>query len=249
MILPVGIAILLGLNLAWSIVRANLDPSQLDRWPYRLVLTDTGTAAGLLGASVSLILGRLQWAHANRPALGFGIDDESLRSARDSHTWVCWLFNAGPGMATVRDAGYRVALYSENRVPDDGPWVSLETVNNELGAAGLVDGEQFHLLWVGSGYPLAPTTRPAEGSKIGWFTIEALSVVQQLDMRVVIEDSLGDHHEMVMPLMDRMPSVAREIVAERRKARQPTTAPSATPESRMSPTRKKRRRVSGRRGR
>lgn len=209
---PTVVAAVLAVNLIWSVIRSNLDADTLDDWPYKFTLTDTSAAATLLVAVVSLVIARSQWAHANRPSIGFGIDDEGQVFSKDSTVWRFWIYNAGPANAIVRRFEYRIVLQGKTAPTLGSPWVSLDAVNATLDGAGLEDGVTHHIRWIGGGFPLAPNIKYDDGSRFAWMTVDALAQLRRLDVRVVVEDGMGDIHECVFPVMDRLPSVTTEAI-------------------------------------
>ncbi|MCP2324594.1 hypothetical protein HDA40_003101 [Hamadaea flava] len=213
--IPIAFIVLLAANLAWDLVRENLAPTALASWPMRLTLLDTSTSAALLGAAAGLYFARLQWASANRPAIGLAIDDEGGQFDPDSPRWRFWAYNAGPGYAVVKRFAYAVRRYDSAEPASD--WIKPFDLNRIFESCGLIDGQDYFVRWYAEGAPFSPVPHYTQGSMVAWFRPEALAKFAQIDVKMVFRDANGDTHERVFPFMDRLPSVtAKKIAAIRR---------------------------------
>ena len=85
---PIALILTLIGNAAWEVVRTNTTG-------VRFSGLDRSTTFALIGTGTGLLLTRLQWARAMRPALGLSIDPEVGRTRRSTSRWVLRLMNAG----------------------------------------------------------------------------------------------------------------------------------------------------------
>jgi hypothetical protein len=205
---PIIIITVTGANLIWETIRANLDSGTLATWPFRFTILGDSTTATVLAVFVSLFMGRLQWARALRPSVGMAIDDEGIQFRPDSEKWRIWTYNAGPGGAVFGGISYYVRFIDQS--DGDGPinWVPLSVVNDQLRSRQLVDGIDYFIRWNTRGAPFPAVKNYSEGMQLAWFTVKALTQIRVLDARLRYVDSLGDVHEKVIPIMQRLPSVA-----------------------------------------
>ena len=204
---PVIIILIVSVIFFWDIVRANLSPHTLTSWPFRFIITDTSTTATVLAVFISLFMGRLQWARALRPIAGMGIDDEGLRFLPSSGMWRLWIYNAGPGAATIESITYYVRFVDQPESDGAVNWVPISIVNDQLKSRALKDGTDYFIRWYAAGAPFPAVSKYSEGTQIAWFTIRALAQFRTLDVRIRYADSLGDVHEKVTPVIHRLPSV------------------------------------------
>lgn len=158
----------MSINFVWEIVRANLSSDALTSWPFRFTLINSSTTATVLAVFIGLFMGRLQWARALRPIVGFAIDDEGSRFRPDSDLW---------------------------------------RVNDQLKSRHLTDGIDYFIRWYAQGAPFPAVKNYSDGMQLAWFTVNALTQIRILDVRVRYVDSLGDVHEKTTPIVQRLPSV------------------------------------------
>lgn len=202
--LPLVLIALLGLNLIWEIIRANVPESTRGAWPLRFVLLDLSTTAALFGVAAGLLFARMQWAIASRPSIGYAITDEDGGFSADSPKWVARMHNGGPGIAVVMEFSYVVKFTNQPRsVP-----ASLPEINQAMEARGLTDGVDYFVREMGVGAVYQPVTADIDRPTICWFTVKALVELEEFDIIVRVRDSLGDEHRRRFSVYDRMPSVA-----------------------------------------
>ena len=212
---PVIILAVLAMNLIWEVIRQNAPAGATDSWPLRFTVLNTPTTAALLGAIGALLIGRMQWAHAHRPAIGYAIDDEGAKFDPDSDEWRVWLHNGGPGIARVASFEYVVRFVGQ---PSSVP-ISLTELNRALESHHLVDGKDYFIRWLGKGFPLAAVNQYTNGIQIARFSVRALAEFEELDVHVTAVDGVGDTHERTLMIMDRLPSVTKNAVSEIRAAK------------------------------
>jgi hypothetical protein len=207
---PVIVLGILALNLAWEILRANLDTSVKATWPFRFILLDLSTTAALFGALAGLFLARLQWAKANRPSISYVIVDDEAGFLAGSQKWTVRVHNGGPGIAIVEQYSYVVKFSNQ---PKSVP-ITRGEIDHAMEARRLVDGEDYFIREQGTGavYPAVATY--ADGPMICWFNIKALVELDQFDIVLRVKDVLGDVHERTLFIYENMPSVAMKAKAK-----------------------------------
>jgi hypothetical protein len=222
---PVLILGFLAMNLIWEVIRANTNSAALESWPLRFTLLNLPTTAALLGAIGALLIGRMQWAHANRPTIGFAIDDEDARFDPKSTEWRVWLNNGGPGIARIVGFRYTVRFV---RQPSSVP-ATLTEINDAMGERGFIDGKDFFLRWIGRGAPFPPVSHYTSGKQIARFSVATLAEFDELDIEVTVVDGVGDTHRRLLLIIDRLPSVTRAAVDEVRRAKNAGPSPRRKP--------------------
>ncbi|MEU0546227.1 hypothetical protein [Micromonospora sp. NPDC005979] len=225
---PLFILIFLAANFVWEVVRANVSQQALTSWPLRFTLLNPSTTAVLVGATATLLIGRMQWAHANRPALGFAIADEGFKFDPSSDMWHVWLYNAGPGIAQVEGLRYKVRFVNDSTSTP----ATLSEINHTLASRGLVDGDDYFIRWIGQGAPLAAAKNPAEGRRIASLSTAALAHIVELDIEITIIDGVGDRHRRNLLIIDSLPSIAKSAISQLRGERYgegPSSCSSAVP--------------------
>jgi hypothetical protein len=207
-VVPVIIIIIVSVNLVWEVIRANLGSHTLTSWPFRFTIIDASTTATVLAVFISLFMGRLQWARTLRPTAGVDIDDEDRRFLPTSDKWRIWVWNVGPGAATMESIAYYVRFIDQPEGEGVTNWVSLPVLNDQLQSRALKDGRDYFVRWYGHGAAFPVVQQNSQGLQLAWFTVEALAKLRILDIRIRYVDSLGDLHEKIVPIMHRLPSVA-----------------------------------------
>ena len=205
---PIIIIVAICVNFIWEIIRTNLGVRSEASWPFRFTIMDVSTTATILAVFVSLFMGRLQWARSLRPIAGMAIDDEGARFLPNSHVWRIWIYNAGPGAASIESIAYYVRFTDQLDSEGVINWVPLSIINDQLQSRGLKDGRDYFIRWYSRGAPFPAAQRYSEGMQLAWFTVRALAQFRIFDVRVRYIDSLGDIHERITPIMHRLPSVA-----------------------------------------
>jgi hypothetical protein len=220
---PVAIIIVISVYFVWEVVRANLNSHTLDSWPFRFTIMDDSTTATVLVVFISLFMGRLQWARALRPVVGIAIDDEGAQFRADSTKWRVWIYNSGPGAAVFDSVRYYVRFVDTPESEGDADWVALPVFNDQLRSRRFADGLDYFMRWNTRGAPFPVVSNYSDGMQIAWFTVDALKQMRFLDIRMRYIDSLGDIHEKITPVIQRLPSVA--VTAVRNAPSRPPSAP------------------------
>jgi hypothetical protein len=209
---PVVIILAVSANFVWEILRVNLSAHTIASWPFRFTIIDAPTTATILAVFISLFMGRLQWARTLRPTAGIGIDDDGAQFRLDSDVWRVWIYNAGPGAATIESVNYFVRFKGQPEGSEVVDWVPLPLMNALLQSGKLEDGKDYFIRWYGHGAPFPAVQKYSEGMQLAWFTVRALSNIHILDVRIRYVDSLGDVHERKIPLVHRLPSVTVDAI-------------------------------------
>jgi hypothetical protein len=209
---PIALILVTSANFIWEITRANLNTHTLSTWPFRFTITNVSTTATILAVFVTLFMGRLQWARALRPVVGFAIDDEGAKFLPSSDKWRVWIYNAGPGGAVVENLSYYVRFVDQPEDQSPTNWVPLAVVNDQLRSRNLRDGTDYFIRWNSRGAPFPAVQKYAEGMQLAWFTSQALAQMRILDIRLRYVDSLGDTYEKICPMRQRLPSVTVEAI-------------------------------------
>jgi hypothetical protein len=84
----------------------------------------------------------------------------------------------------------------------------LSFINDQLQSRALKDGTDYFIRWYSHGAPFPAAQKYSEGMQLAWFTVRALMQFRTLDVRIRYADSLGDIHERIIPIIQRLPSVA-----------------------------------------
>ncbi|GAA0244704.1 hypothetical protein [Cryptosporangium japonicum] len=209
--LPSILLVILASNFIWEEIRVNA-PSLARTWPFKFSFLDRQSTATLLVVVVGLLLTRLQWARANRPSMAFAITDRPIdeftsstnsKDIEKAKKWGVWLYNGGPGIATVEHYSYVVRFVGAPRsVP-----ITLSEINSAMRSRKLRDGLDYFVREQGPGATYPPVVQSSEGTMIAWFTVRGIAELDQLDITIRIRDGLGDVHEMTLPIIDRLPSI------------------------------------------
>lgn len=196
-------------NLAWEIVKANLNPGVRDDWPWRLTVLDASTCAAVVALLAGIIVTRAQLSQTMQPVLGWsGVKGHSSELADSLRT--VSLVNAGGGRAVVRSVAYRIQA-SPTR--SDGTaipsaWVSRTTVIAALGSLGLTGGDDYFLLHFGAGAAVPMTNVRKEGVELLALGPKALEELAALDIRIQVIDVLGDVYERDLQCIRPIPAPA-----------------------------------------
>jgi hypothetical protein len=217
---PIVAVCIIAANLIWEAVRINISPTLATQWPYRFTIFNMAITGALLGVTATLLFTRMQWARALRPAVGFSIKCDQTSYDMDSK-WEFWAFNAGPGGAVTREYRYAVRLIDDYKAYRSDAWLTLEAVSKLLVDRNFVEGKDFGLTWNAEGAPMPAVPHYGDGYKLAWFTTDALTRLLQFDIRIRVVDSLGDSHERVFPIIDRLPPIAKRLIDAARINRNP----------------------------
>jgi hypothetical protein len=216
---PLLVVAVLSVNFVWDVIRINAGPRALAEWPLRFNVLDVSTTATVLAVFVALFMGRLQWARTLSPHIGSAIDDKGAAFRLDSDKWRLWVYNAGPGAASINEIRYHPVLLGQRDEPSASDWLTLTATNDRLRSLGLIEGADYFIRWLAAGSPLPVLKHYTEGRPVAWFTVKALSQLSVFDIRIRYSDLLGDSYENVIPVMHRLPSIVVSAVeAERAKS-------------------------------
>ncbi|WP_457028006.1 hypothetical protein [Kitasatospora sp. P5_F3] len=190
-----ALAVLALVILIYGTVRENLPPRLLNDWPWRLKLMDGQSATAAALATTGAALARAQYARTVRPALGFFGRAVAGVAPEERIAWQGHLQNAAQDVAVITEVRYLVT-FAEPTGGQAG-WVEMQRAAELIAERGAVVGHDFRLSLIGAGRPL-----PAQGrAMLGWFTAEAMAVVESVWIRVRVTDRVGDTHERVMDLL------------------------------------------------
>ncbi|MFD5751569.1 hypothetical protein [Streptomyces sp. NPDC127033] len=184
------------LDLAWEVVKANLNESVRGEWPWRFTVLDTSTCAAVVALLTGLIVTRTQLSQTLRPVLswsGFGGHSRELSHSLRTVT----LINAGGGRSVVRSVTYRIrasAPFAED-VAIPTSWLTLSQAVDSLTTLGLSRGEDYFLLHLGSGAAIPMTSVGRDGMEVLALGAKAMERLAMLDIKVQVIDVLGDVHE------------------------------------------------------
>lgn len=196
---PVRLLAFLVAVLVWAILRENLPPSWVSRWPWKLTLLGAAPAAALVGGLLALIATRRQLTLTVEPHLGWASSrDASIILGKDT-AWRVVVTNSGGGRAIVQQVRYRVAKVGQ--VVDDQPWVTVDAARAELVALGLVEDQDFALRRIGAGAGMG--VGKDYGVEVLALNVKGLECVCAVDVCVRYQSATRDTYERVMPLLPR----------------------------------------------
>ncbi len=183
-------------NLAWEIVKANLNAGVRDDWPWRLTVLDASTCAAVVALLAGIVVTRTQLSQTMQPVLGWsGVKGRSSELAESLRT--VSLVNAGGGRAVVRSVAYRIqasSASSGSAVIPSG-WMSWGTAVGSLASLGLSWDDDYFMLHLGSGAAVPMTNVGREGMELLALGPKALENLSVLDIRIQVIDVLGDVYE------------------------------------------------------
>ena len=196
------------LLLGWEIVRQNLPKDMLEKWPWRFQILDLESGSTIATVVAVLIFTRMQYAQTMRPAIGFrarpiGESNELDLRNLDNVAWNITVHNRGTGIATVDRIEYLIAA-EERSVAKSIEWMAYDEARLALQRFGLVEFKDYRLHRLSQGYPL--TAADIVDSPI--LTITTAAMIDALgvfDVRLRIQDALGDHHEIFLPFRETFP--------------------------------------------
>lgn len=150
---PVVIISIVSANLIWEVVRSNVAPHELMSWPFRFTILNDSTTATVLAVFISLFMGRLQWARALRPIVGFAIDDEGMQFKLDSDTWRLWVYNSGPGVLLSRVSPIMCTLLVSRKIMRLLTGFRLVSSTSSLNRGGSSMGSTISCAGMAMGHP------------------------------------------------------------------------------------------------
>ncbi|MFD0269039.1 hypothetical protein ACFVGY_21075 [Streptomyces sp. NPDC127106] len=196
---PIVLLGALALILVWEAVRANLPEATRAHWPWRLQLMSEEPLASLLAIAAGAVLARAQYARTVRPVLGWRSAFTEGDLAPGEPCWRVGLFNGGQHNVVLDRVDYRLVTAAgpeREPGPDEG-WSGIAAVAEQLSAAGLRAGVDIRIASFGGGFPLV-ATGTYETIEIGVFSKRFVDEVRSFQVRVQVEDSVGDSHERVV---------------------------------------------------
>ncbi|WP_229070228.1 hypothetical protein [Actinoplanes sp. DH11] len=189
--LPIVIIFLLALNAIWEVYRLNATTIQFS-------VMERSTSFTLIGVGAGLLLTRLQWARAMRPALGIAIDPEDGHTRESTSKWILRAVNAGPGVPVIEKFDYHISFEDADRLPTDSDFVDFVRLAQILRKRGMKSEVDYYVKYLTRGGPL-PVSNYAAGTEVCWFSQSVLHVIKRLDIRVRVVDIAGDTHERIFP--------------------------------------------------
>jgi hypothetical protein len=197
--LPIALLGFSCLLLLWSLVRINLPAPILVVWPWRLQLLDIQSATTAVTIAAGLIFARGQYATAVRPMIGWSGRVVETRALSDKRVWLVRLSNGSTAPAVFHSLSYAVVFKDEQG--DVGAavghlWLSREEVINRIDAKGLKHEVNYDIRFFGPSVSLSVAT--VEGNVLALFTKRAMSVIDDLLIRVKATDQAGDTHQRVI---------------------------------------------------
>ncbi|MEV5606489.1 hypothetical protein AB0L33_34170 [Streptomyces sp. NPDC052299] len=182
--------------MVWEIIKSNLDADVRGAWPWRFTVLDASTCAAVVALLTGIVLTRSQLSQTMRPVLSWSARTANSGRLEDSRRTVL-LINAGGGRCTVHSVEYQVRTSA--RCPAPGViapgWMPWHAAVASLTSLGLEKNEDFFLLHLGRGAAIPMTNTSKDGMELlalGPRTLERLAV---LDVKIQVEDVLGDIHE------------------------------------------------------
>jgi hypothetical protein len=187
--------------LLWAVLTANLSDSIRASWPWKLELLDTQSATTATTIAAGLVFARAQYASVVRPLLGWTGGVVKVDEFSSEYAWMVRLVNGASTPSLVNVPEYRLSLKSGPGVdkPEEGPWVSREKAISALVSAGLLQGRDFELRYIGPAFPLSSSTQ--EAGVVGIFSRRAMEVVDDVLVRVEAADQAGDTHQRIIHCM------------------------------------------------
>ncbi|WP_330237546.1 hypothetical protein [Streptomyces sp. NBC_00525] len=183
-------------DLVWEIIKSNLGADVREGWPWRFTLLDASTCAAIVALLTGIVLTRSQLSQTMRPVLSWsaaagnsGELDNSRRTVR--------LINAGGGRSVVHSVAYQVQVSAQ--CPESAAlrsgWMTWRATVDSLASLDLARGEDFFLLHLGRGAAIPMTSTGRDGMEILALGPRAMERLAVLDVRIQVEDVLGDIHE------------------------------------------------------
>lgn len=191
-----------------SVVRENFSGSLTREWPWKLKLLDLQSASACVLTTAGAMGARAQYARAVRPALGYSGRVKADIAPDGQLAWICTLFNGGQDMAVITEVSYWIEFTTEARVcgaPQTHTWMTREEVMRSVRGRGLEHRRDMMLTFLDQGWPVHGQGRLF----LGWFTGTAMRELENVFLRLRVEDRVGDTHERTVNLLkgaDRSPT-------------------------------------------
>ncbi|WBB92705.1 hypothetical protein [Verrucosispora sp. WMMC514] len=211
---PIAALVVVLTTLVWEVVRLNVDDSSRSQWPLRLTLLPIDTAATLSAAIGGLILARAQFAQTQRPTISFGLDSRGQGDWDEAEHWDLYLFNGGPGSATVVWCGYSAIFRNQVGGEEETPWLTPPQMRKALTDRGFRGGRDYFLFWLGKGYSLVPAQGYRDGVLMAWFSRQTIRHLVEFRLKVRVGDAVGDEHERVIDYVHHFPVEVKSLRPE-----------------------------------
>ncbi|WP_329328716.1 hypothetical protein [Streptomyces luteogriseus] len=194
---PVVLLTALVFMTVWAMVMGNLPQAVRQEWPWRLALLDQEALGSLLAVALGCVFARAQYAQTVRPVIGWRGKVSSSRTGMSSKlVWVVEIRSGGTHNAVAASVEYYVQPRGAETLPADVPWHGYQAAIEELESLGLQIGKDFDINPLGSGFPLSAATD--KGLYAACLSIGAISVLDNLYIRLRVTDGVGDTHERIL---------------------------------------------------
>ncbi|MFF4654934.1 hypothetical protein [Streptomyces sp. NPDC001381] len=195
---PVVLLAVLTVMALWETIRGNITGPSGNHWPWRLALLDQEALSSLLAVSLGFVFARAQFARAVRPIIGWnGYVSSDLPTMNGRFVWVVGIRNGGMHSGALESLEYHVQPKGEMTPAADIQWQGYEATVTELEALGLRLGKDFDLNALGAGTPIGVTT-DRDGLYAVRLSVPALSLLDNLYIRIRVTDAVGDTHERIL---------------------------------------------------
>ncbi len=187
--------------LTWAVIRLNLPPSVLSRWPWKVQILDVQSATTALTITGGLILARAQYANTVKPMIGWLGAVEQTTAYSNRHIWPVDLINGCSTPAYFRADGYFLLLkarqvtdFEESNVN----WVTRDDIIAFLETMDVRHGLDYELNYLG---PSLPLSLSSPIFRLALFTPKAMHAIDDLLILVRAKDLVGDVHERIIYCM------------------------------------------------
>ncbi|MFH9987314.1 hypothetical protein [Streptomyces luteogriseus] len=182
----------------WEITKGNLPQEVRLHWPWRFALLDQEALGSLLAVALGFVFARAQYSRTVKPIIGWNGHVSTDASGMSSKfVWVVGLRNGGMHSAVVESVDYHVQAAGQQVPATHVQWQGYQATLTELESLGLEIGKDFDLEPLGSGWPLSAET-DRKGMYAARFSIPAISVLDNLYIRIRVTDAVGDTHERIV---------------------------------------------------
>ncbi|MFC9507236.1 hypothetical protein [Streptomyces sp. NPDC057002] len=181
----------------WEMVMSNLPRSVRQEWPWRLSLLDQEALGSLLAVALGFVFARAQYARTVRPIIGWGGQVSSAGHGMSSKlVWVVEIRSGGTHNAVAESVEYYVQPRDTEVFPENVPWHGYQAAVEKLESLGLQIGKDFDINPLGAGFPLSAAND--KGLYAARLSIPAISVLDNLYIRLRVTDGVGDTHERIL---------------------------------------------------
>ncbi|MDC0765554.1 hypothetical protein [Streptomyces sp. HD] len=191
------VAVLISMAI-WEITRGNLSPDSRGHWPWRFSLFTQEALSSLLAVAIGFVFARAQYARTVRPIVGWnGYVSKDNRAMSSRLVWVVRVRNGGMHSAILESVDYHVQPKGEQIPAADIQWTGFEAAIARLESLGLRIGKDFDLNALGPGSPLT-VAGEHPGVHVARLSVAAISLLDNLYIRVRVIDAVGDTHERIV---------------------------------------------------